>query len=98
MKNIVLGNTGIVTPQNAFGDLPVQRVDMATAVKLLRKNLADYKESSLFAMSALGCETKEEMDGAQKVVKAVGPVRPMRIEDPVLWMVMKYMQERGWLE
>ncbi len=37
MKNIVLGNTGIVTPQNAFGALPVQRVDMATAVKLLRK-------------------------------------------------------------
>ncbi|SDJ33982.1 hypothetical protein SAMN04487760_105114 [Lachnospiraceae bacterium G41] len=44
MKNIVLGNTGIVTPQNAFGALPVQRVDMATAVKLLRKNLADYKD------------------------------------------------------
>ena len=37
MKNIVLGNTGIVTPQNAFGALPVQRVDLATAVKLLRK-------------------------------------------------------------
>ena len=37
MKNIVLGKTGIVTPQNAFGALPVQRVDMATAVKLLRK-------------------------------------------------------------
>ena len=37
MKQIVLGKTGITTPQNAFGALPVQRVDMNTAVKLLRR-------------------------------------------------------------
>ncbi len=37
MKKIVLGTTGIETPQNAFGALPIQRVDMATAVKLLRR-------------------------------------------------------------
>lgn len=37
MNMITLGNTGIVTPQNAFGALPVQRVDMDTAVTLLRR-------------------------------------------------------------
>lgn len=37
MKNITLGKTGITTPQNAFGALPVQRVDMQTAVKLLHR-------------------------------------------------------------
>ena len=37
MKTITLGQTGIVTPQNAFGALPVQRVNMETAVHLLRK-------------------------------------------------------------
>jgi len=37
MKTITLGKTGITTPQNAFGALPVQRVDMDTAVRLLRK-------------------------------------------------------------
>ena len=37
MKQIVLGKTGITTPQNAFGALPVQRVDMNMAVKLLRR-------------------------------------------------------------
>ena len=37
MKEIVLGKTGIKTPQNAFGALPIQRVDTATAVKLLRR-------------------------------------------------------------
>ena len=37
MKNITLGKTGITTPQNAFGALPVQRVDMDTAVRILRK-------------------------------------------------------------
>ena len=36
MKKIELGKTGIVTPQNAFGALPIQRVDMDAAVKLLR--------------------------------------------------------------
>ena len=37
MKTITLGKTGISTPQNAFGALPVQRVDMSTAVKILRR-------------------------------------------------------------
>lgn len=37
MKTITLGQTGITTPQNAFGALPVQRVDMETAVKILRR-------------------------------------------------------------
>ena len=37
MKNITLGKTGITTPQNAFGALPVQRVDIRTAVKILRR-------------------------------------------------------------
>ena len=32
MKMITLGSTGIAVPQNAFGALPVQRVDMETAV------------------------------------------------------------------
>ena len=36
MREITLGKTGITVPQNAFGALPVQRVDMEMAVKLLR--------------------------------------------------------------
>ena len=36
MKIVTLGTTGIVTPKNAFGALPVQRVGMPDAVKLLR--------------------------------------------------------------
>lgn len=37
MKKITLGKTGIVTVQNAFGALPLQRDDMDTAVKILQK-------------------------------------------------------------
>lgn len=37
MRSIKLGKTGIVTPQNGFGALPVQRCDDETAVKILRK-------------------------------------------------------------
>lgn len=39
MRTITLGSTGITTPQNAFGALPVQRADTETAVLLLRKAL-----------------------------------------------------------
>lgn len=37
MKMLTLGKTGITTPQNAFGALPIQRVDMQTAIHILRK-------------------------------------------------------------
>jgi predicted aldo/keto reductase-like oxidoreductase len=37
MKTITLGKTGITTPQNAFGALPIQRVSRQEAVRLLRK-------------------------------------------------------------
>lgn len=37
MKQITLGTTGITVLQNAFGALPVQRVDMENAVKILRR-------------------------------------------------------------
>ncbi len=37
MKTITLGTTGITTPQNAFGALPIQRVSIEYAVMLLRK-------------------------------------------------------------
>lgn len=37
MTTVTLGKTGIVSPKNAFGALPIQRVDDAYAVMLLQK-------------------------------------------------------------
>mgnify|MGYP002853937973 CR=1 FL=1 len=37
MKNVTLGRTGISVPQNGFGALPIQRVTLEEAVKILRK-------------------------------------------------------------
>ena len=37
MKQIILGSTGIQTPQNAFGALPIQRVSTEEAVKILHR-------------------------------------------------------------
>lgn len=37
MKQIALGKTGITTPQNAFGALPIQRISKDEAVYLLQK-------------------------------------------------------------
>ena len=37
MRQITLGKTGITVPQNAFGALPVQRVNMEKAAAILRR-------------------------------------------------------------
>lgn len=37
MKRIKLGKTGIESPQNAFGALPIQRVDIEDAIRILRR-------------------------------------------------------------
>ncbi len=37
MKNVTLGSTGIVSPQNGFGALPIQRISMEDAAALLRR-------------------------------------------------------------
>ena len=60
MKQIVLGKTGITTPQNAFGALPVQRVDMNTAVKLLRRA---YEGGMIFFDTARAYSDSEEKLG-----------------------------------
>ena len=36
MRSYTLGKTGITTPQNAFGALPIQRISTAEAVRLVR--------------------------------------------------------------
>ena len=57
MKMITLGTTGITVPQNAFGALPVQRVNMDTAVQILRRayeggmRFFDFYRSNLFKLS-----------------------------------------------
>ncbi len=60
MKQIVLGKTGITTTQNAFGALPVQRVDMNMAVKLLRRA---YEGGMTFFDTARAYSDSEEKLG-----------------------------------
>lgn len=60
MKEIVLGRTGIRTPQNAFGALPIQRVDTDTAVKLLRRA---YEGGMVFFDTARAYSDSEEKMG-----------------------------------
>ena len=61
MREITLGQTGITTPQNAFGALPVQRVNMDTAVKILRKA---YDGGMIFFDTARVYSDSEEKLGA----------------------------------
>ena len=53
MRTVTLGSTGIVTPQNAFGALPSQRVSEQDAVALLRRAFLIGK---LRHSSAVVCE------------------------------------------
>ena len=61
MKNVTLGRTGICVPQNGFGALPVQRVDLDNAVRLLRKA---YDGGIRFFDTARAYSDSEEKLGA----------------------------------
>ena len=64
MKQIKLGKTGIVVPQNGFGALPIQRVPKEEAVKILRKA---YSGGIRFFDTARGYS-----DGEEKLGEAFG--------------------------
>ena len=61
MKTITLGRTGITTPQNAFGALPIQRVDLNTAVRLLHRT---YDGGMTYFDTARAYSDSEEKLGA----------------------------------
>ena len=61
MRMMELGKTGIITPQNAFGALPIQRVDPETAVRILRRA---YEGGMTFYDTARGYTDSEEKLGA----------------------------------
>ncbi len=61
MKTITLGRTGITVPQNGFGALPLQRVQMDEAVKILRKA---YDGGMRFFDTARAYSDSEEKVGA----------------------------------
>ena len=60
MKKVTLGSTGITVVQNAFGALPIQRVDKDTAVKILRRA---YEGGIYFYDTARGYSDSEEKLG-----------------------------------
>jgi uncharacterized protein len=60
LKKILLGNTGIETPQNAFGALPIQRADMDTAIRILKRA---YEGGMTFFDTARAYSDSEEKLG-----------------------------------
>ena len=60
MKKVTLGSTGITVVQDAFGALPIQRVDKDTAVKILRRA---YEGGIYFYDTARGYSDSEEKLG-----------------------------------
>lgn len=56
VRTITLGKTGIKTPQNAFGALPIQRVDVDHAVEILHRA---YEGGIRFYDSARGYSDSE---------------------------------------
>lgn len=60
MKQVKLGKTGIISPQNAFGALPVQRDDFETAAKILRRA---YEGGMTFFDTARAYSDSEEKIG-----------------------------------
>ena len=61
MRTVTLGSTGITTPQNAFGALPVQRVSKEEGVRLLRRA---FEGGMTYFDTARGYTDSEEKLGA----------------------------------
>lgn len=62
VKNLRLGKTEIITPQNAFGALPVQRVSMDEACKILQR--AYEGGMTFFDTARLYSDSEEKMGNA----------------------------------
>lgn len=60
MKSVVLGSTGIITPQNAFGALPIQRTETEEAIRILRRA---YEGGMTFFDTARAYSNSEEKIG-----------------------------------
>ena len=60
MKQVTLGTTGITVPQNGFGALPIQRVDLEQAVRILRRA---YEGGMTFFDTARAYSDSEEKLG-----------------------------------
>ena len=60
MNTVTLGKTGIRSPQNAFGALPIQRVDLETAARILRKA---YEGGMVYFDTARAYSDSEEKMG-----------------------------------
>ncbi len=61
MKDVKLGRTGIISPQNAFGALPIQRATMDDAVRILKKA---YEGGMIYFDTARAYSDSEEKIGA----------------------------------
>ena len=88
MREIVLGKTGIKVPQNAFGALPIQRVDMDMAVKLLR---GAYEGGMRFFDTARAYSDSEE-----KMGEAFGTIEGMREKIYISSKTMAKTPEKFW--
>ena len=60
MRTVTLGSTGITVPKNAFGALPIQRIDKDAAAAILRKA---YDEGVRFFDTARAYSDSEEKIG-----------------------------------
>ena len=67
MNIVKLGSTGLHSPQNGFGALPVQRDDMETSIKILR---SAYEGGMTFFDTA-----RAYTDSEEKIGKALSDVR-----------------------
>jgi len=67
MRTVTLGRTGITSPQNAFGALPVQRDDFDTAVRILRR--AYEGGMTFFDTARLYSDSEEKMGAALSDVR-----------------------------
>lgn len=83
MRMMTLGSTGITTPKNAFGALPIQRISQADAVRLIRKAYAGGMTFFDTARQYTDSEIKlgEAFDGIREKVYIASKTAAMQAEE-----------------
>lgn len=91
------GKNGFFNPEHYLIRQRILEQIFEQKIYHIQRNVKEYKKCGLFCGSALGCETKQVEIQNMEVTKAVKKINPIRVEEPVMWILMKIMQERGWI-
>ena len=85
MRNIRLGKTGIIVPQNGFGALPIQRVEKEAAVRILRRAYSGGMRFFDTARRSSGRHSAQALSAGKRSSSLPNHIRKPRRNSERIW-------------